>query len=558
MDYKENYLKWKKALFGTEYSELLDAMTEEEQEESFFQSLKFGTAGMRGVMGLGTNRLNIFTVRRAAKGFAEYICGKSGQQRGIVIAYDSRNNSARFAKESALTLAANGVKVYLFDQLQSVPLLSFAIRRLGCAGGIVITASHNHRKYNGFKVYGEDGGQVGVETAREITARIHGIEDYFAIEVMDEREALEKGLLEYIGDEIDEAYYNIVNGLCFGRDLVRKHADELKIVYTPLYGSGYRHVTRLFRDLGVKHLFCVREQTMPDGEFPGLAAPNPEFESTFALSVEYAKQNGADFIIATDPDCDRMGVTVREADGSFLTLTGNQIGCLLMDYILEHHKEDAAGKFTVKSIVTTQLAGRIAAYYGVEMREVLTGFRFVSEIMHDAPAGSFLYAFEESYGYLEADFIRDKDGAMSAAFLVQAAAYHLEHGRSLRQAVEWMYEKYGYYLEKMISVTIEGMEGARRIAGFMDRKRACPPESIGGLRVAESADLQQGYRNLPKANVLLYELADGSRVVLRPSGTEPRIKAYCFVNAPQREQAEEKLSALSRELSAMLEAIKKD
>ena len=556
MDYKDNYLKWKEALFGTEYSELLDAMTEEEQEESFFQSLKFGTAGMRGVMGLGTNRLNIFTVRRAAKGFAQYICSKGGRDRSIVIAYDSRNNSALFAKESALTLAKNGVTVYLFDQLQSVPLLSFAIRKLGCAGGIVITASHNHKKYNGFKVYGDDGGQVSVADAREITAQIHAIEDYFSIEAMEEQDAIQKGLLKIIGKEIDESYYAIVNGMCFGKELVKKHADELKVVYTPLFGSGYRHVTRLFEDIGVKNLICVEEQIRPDGEFPGLAAPNPEFSSTFALSVEYAKECGADFIIATDPDCDRMGVTVREADGSYLTLTGNLIGCLLMDYIFEHHKDETAGKFTVKSIVTTQLAGRIAQYYGVEMKEVLTGFRFVSEIMRTAPEGSFLYAFEESYGYLEADFIRDKDGAMSAAFLVQAAAYHLEHGRTLRQAVDWLYEKYGWYLEDMLSVTVEGMEGMRRIAGFIEKLRQAPPEQIGGMRVTEAADLQKGYRGLPKADVLIFELEGGSRVVLRPSGTEPRMKAYCFVNASVKTAAKEKLKLLRDALSVMLEKIK--
>jgi len=556
MDYKENYLKWKKALFGTEYSALLEAMTEEEQEESFFQSLKFGTAGMRGVMGLGTNRLNIFTVRRAAKGFAEYLCRKNVQQKGIVIAYDSRNNSALFAKESALTLAKNGVKVYLFRELQSVPLLSFAIRELGCAGGIVITASHNHKKYNGFKVYGEDGGQVSVEAAREITAHIHGIEDYFSIEVMCESHALEQGLLEYIGAEIEEKYYQKVNEKCFGTNLVCRHADALRVVYTPLYGSGYRHVMRLFRDIGVKNVYCVEEQICPNGEFPGLKAPNPEFESTFALATEYAKEYDADFIIATDPDCDRMGVTVRNADGTFMTLTGNQIGCLLMDYIFEHYKENTAGKFAVKSIVTTQLASRIAEYYGVEMREVLTGFRFVSEIMRNAPAGSFLYAFEESYGYLEADFLRDKDGAMSAAFLVQAAAYHLEYGRTLRQAVDWLYEKYGYYLERMISVTIEGMEGARRIAGFMEQMRLQPPERIGGLRVMESADVRQGYRGLPSADVLIYELEGGSRVVLRPSGTEPRIKAYCFVNAQMRSMAEERLNALSEEMFGRLGQIR--
>lgn len=554
MNYLENYRMWEKALFGTEYQALLEAMTEEEKEESFFQSLKFGTAGMRGVMGPGTNRINIFTVRRAAKGFAMYL--RERGKDGIVIAYDSRKNSDVFAKEAALVAAACGIKTYLFSELQSVPLMSFAIRERKCAGGIVITASHNHKKYNGFKVYGEDGGQVGVQTAREITAYIDREQDYFSIAAMDEQTAMRAGLLEYIGAEIDEAYYERVLKECFGRESVERCAGDLRVVYTPLYGSGYRHVLRLFEKLGLKHLFVVEEQTRPNGDFPGLEAPNPELESSFALACRYAAQNDADLIIATDPDSDRMGAMVRRADGSFRILTGNQIGCLLMDYILEQKKDVLEGRFTVKSIVTTELARRIAEYHGVEMREVLTGFRFVSEIMRDAPKGSFLYAFEESYGYLEADFLRDKDGAMSAAFLLQAAAYHKEHGRTMDQALEWIYRKYGYYLDETVAVTIEGLEGQKRIAGFMEQLRAEPPKNWGGYRVVSCADVQNGYKTLPRSNVLIYELEEGLRVVLRPSGTEPKIKAYCFVNAPERVDAEIKLSKIAGDVRGRLEALK--
>lgn len=552
MNYQETYEKWKQALSGTIYEAELAAMSEDEREESFFQSLKFGTAGMRGVMGLGTNRLNIFTVRRAAKGLAEYVKSRGAADRGIAIAYDSRHHSEEFARETSLVLAANGVRAYLFDQLQSVPLLSFAILQLGCAGGVVITASHNHKKYNGFKVYDADGGQVSVAEAREITRHIDSVEDFFSIRAMGEAEAKEKGLLRMIGREIDEAYYAQIQKISFGWDQAGEMADRLRIVYTPLFGSGYRHVTRLLSDMGIRNLFVAEEQVTPNGDFPGLKAPNPEFESSYALTKQYAEKYKADFIIATDPDSDRMGVTVRRDDGSFLTLTGNQIGCLLMDYICEHHKNDLNNKFAVKSIVSSQLAGRIAAYYGVELREVLTGFRFVAELMKKAQPDTFLYAYEESYGYLEGDFVRDKDGVMSAIFLVQAAAYHLRHGRTLWQAVQWMYEKYGYYLEKTLSVTAEGMEGRKRIADFMDRQHTAPLQEICGIPVASCADLEKGWRDLPRSNVMLYDLQDGTRVVLRPSGTEPKIKAYCFVNAPLQAQAEAKLAQITETVITML------
>lgn len=551
--YKDNYLKWKKALAGTPYEAELAAMSEEEQEESFFQSLQFGTAGMRGIMGIGSNRINLFTVRRAAKGLAEYVkkCGTS--EKGIVIAYDSRYNSAEFAKETALVLAASGVPAYLFSQLQSVPLLSFAILQLHCAAGVVITASHNQKQYNGFKVYGPDGGQVNLSDAQEITREIDAIEDFFSILPMDERESIQCGLLRILGDDIEEAYYAQIKKISPDWDLISSVSRDLRIVYTPLFGSGYRHVTRLFHDMGLANCFIVQEQTIPDGNFPGLHAPNPELESTFTLAKEYARKHQADFIIATDPDSDRMGITVRRDDGSFLTLTGNQIGCLLMDYICERQKNNLSGKFTATSIVTTRLAGRIATHYGVEMREVLTGFRFVAELIKNSPPGSFLYAFEESYGYLEGDFIRDKDGIMSAVFLVQAAAYHRNHGRTLWQALNWLYEKYGYFLENTLSITAEGMKGRARISGFLENLRANPPKQLGNISVANAVDFSVGQKNLPSSNVLLYDLVDFSRVVLRPSGTEPKIKAYCFVTAPQQSEAEEKLAQLTNTMRALLE-----
>ena len=552
MNYREAFEKWSTALAGTPHEAELLAMTEEEREESFFQSLEFGTAGMRGVMGLGTNRLNIFTVRRAAKGLAAYITEQGMQEKGIAIAYDSRHNSADFARETALVLAANGVTAYLFDQLQSVPLLSFSILHLGCAGGVVITASHNHKKYNGFKVYDKDGGQVSVADAKEITRHIHGIEDFFSILPMDEREAKEKGLLKMLGKEIDEAYYTRVKGISFGWDHAGSMADQLRVVYTPLFGSGYRHVMRLLGDMGIRNLFVTEEHVLPNGDFPGLDAPNPELVSSYELPIQYAEKHNADFIIATDPDSDRMGVSVRKEDGSFHTLTGNQIGCLLLDYICEHHKDNMNGKFVVKSIVSSQLAKRIASYYNVEMREVLTGFRFVAEIMKKAAPDSFLYAYEESFGYLEGDFIRDKDGVMSAIFLIQAAAYHLSRGRSLWQAVEWLYEKYGYYLEKTISVTAEGMEGRKRIADFMEQQRTSPAAELNGVPVVSCADLLRGWKDLPRSNVIVYDLQDGTRVILRPSGTEPKIKAYCFVNRPQRAAAEATLAEISQYITDRL------
>ena len=552
MNYQETFAQWKQALTGTPYEAELSAMSEEEREESFFQSLKFGTAGMRGVMGLGTNRLNIFTVRRAAKGLAEYVKAHNAAEKGIAIAYDSRHHSEEFARETALVLAANGVKAYLFEQLQSVPLLSFAILQLDCAGGVVITASHNHKKYNGFKVYDADGGQVSVADAREITHYIDGIEDFFTIEAMDESAAKEQGLLQILGKEIDEAYYTQVKNISFGWDLAGAMADRLRIVYTPLFGSGYRHVMRLLGDMGIRNLFVAEEQVTPNGEFPGLKAPNPEFESSYALCKEYAVKHNADFIIATDPDSDRMGVTVRTEDGSFVTLTGNQIGCLLMDYICEHNKENLHNKYIVKSIVSSQMANRIAEYYGAELREVLTGFRFVSEIMKKSPPGSFLYAYEESFGYLEGDFVRDKDGVMSAVFLVQAAAYHLSHGRTLWQAIRWLYEKYGCYIEKNLSITAEGMEGRKRIADFMEQQRTSPMRSLLGIPVTSCTDLQNGWKDLPRSNVILYDFSDGTRLILRPSGTEPKMKAYCFVNAADQATAEKKLADFTSAVSELL------
>lgn len=561
MDYTANFQRWSEALKGTEYEQQLAAMAEDEAlvQDSFYKYLEFGTAGMRGTLALGTNRMNIFTVRRCTQGLADYVKSRGNERRGVVIAYDSRNMSDVFAKDTALVLAANGVKVYLYDCLHSVPQLSFALLQLRCANGVVITASHNPPEYNGYKVYGEDGGQAATEDAAEISAFIEKIEDYFDICPMDEEKAVNAGLLVYIGEEMDTRYYSMVRQLSLSPEAISRQADKLNIVYTPLFGTGYKPVTSLLSQIGIKNLHVVESQSRPNGDFPGLKAPNPEEKDAYTEAIKLARQVGANMILATDPDCDRLGLCVKDEHGEFVTLTGNQIGCILMDYILSRRQEGFMGEeFVCKSIVSTELADAIAAAYGVEMRHVLTGFKFIAEQIKFADKcghGRFMFGFEESYGFLAGTFVRDKDAAMSAMLMAECACWYAERDMSIYDALQSLYEKYGYYVEKVISITLAGMEGVAKIAGAVASLRENVPRNIGAHKVTAVTDLKKGIRHdmltledekvaLPAADVLIYEL-EGAKLILRPSGTEPKLKAYCFTKGASAADAQAKLSELA-------------
>ena len=560
MDYKENYKLWLEALKGSEYEAELIEIAKDEKilEDSFYQYLEFGTAGMRGTLSLGTNRMNIFTVRRCTQGLADYVKSCGNQEKGVVIAYDSRNFSDVFAKETALVLAANGVKAYLYDCLHSVPQLSFALLQLQCANGVVITASHNPPEYNGYKVYGADGGQAATEDAAMISSYIDKVDNYLSIKPMCEKDALEKGLLIYIGDEMDQRYYGMVKELSLNPDVIARQADALNIVYTPLYGTGNKPVTALLKLIGIKNLHVVESQREPNGDFPGLKAPNPEEKGAYTEAIMIADKVGANMIIATDPDCDRLGLCVKNTKGEFITLTGNQIGCLLMDYILEQRKPSFNGdEFVCKSIVSTELADAVAAAHNVEMRHVLTGFKFIAEQIKfgdQTGKGRFMFGFEESYGYLAGTFVRDKDAAMSSMLIAECACWHADKGRTIYEALMGLYEKYGYYTEKVLSLTLKGMEGIAKIKNAVKTLRENTPAMIGDYKVLAAADLKLGKKveldsgiesdvNLPAADVLIYEL-DGAKIILRPSGTEPKLKAYCFTKGDSAESATAKLSIL--------------
>ena len=574
MRYTDGYKQWKTALAGTEYQPEIDALEADEAlcEDSFYQYLEFGTAGMRGTIGLGTNRMNVFTVRRSTQGLADYVNKIGKQEQGVAIAYDSRLYSDKFALETALVLCQNGVKAYLYDCLHSVPQLSYAVLKLGCAAGVVITASHNPPQYNGYKVYGEDGGQLAVEDAATVTSFIDAIDDPFAVVGMDEKEALEKGLLVYIGKEIDEQYYADVLSLCYNPAVIEQERDSLKVVYSPLHGSGNIPVRTVLERLGIKNLSVVKEQELPDPKFPTVSAPNPEDPNAFSLATKLADEVGANMMFATDPDCDRLGVAVRQGDGSFKVLTGNQTGVLLMDYILSQTaaKGFKGDEFVVRSIVSTEMADVVAAIYGVEMRSVLTGFKFIAEqikLAEQTGKGTFLFGFEESYGCLSGTFVRDKDACIASMLVVEMACYYKSKGMTLYDAMQEMYKKYGTYNETVLSKTLSGIEGIAKITGAVQTLRDQPPKEIGGMPVKaladyqlqKAVDLQSGAETaltLPKSNVLAYTLDDAS-FILRPSGTEPKLKAYVSAHGATAEAAKAKFDAVVAAVTQLMDELTK-
>ena len=570
MDVQQSYAQWLKD-FASDPETVAELESirgnDAEIEDRFYTELSFGTAGMRGVLGAGTNRVNRYNVRRAAQGLAAYLHPPPGAaERGVVIAYDSRRCSDLFARETAQVLCQEGVKAYLFDALRPVPILSYAVRHLGAAAGVVITASHNPPQYNGYKVYGEDGAQLGPEAAAGVTSFIRAT-PYTACVLMDMEEAKAKGLLHIIGNkEVDDDYIAQVKTLCVNPEMLAREGGSLSIVYTPLHGSGNVPVRRILKEVGITHVSVVKEQELPDPNFSTLKVPNPEDPAAFTLAMKLADEVGADVIFGTDPDCDRLGVAVRDKEGKFQLLTGNQIGCVLLHYILSSRKAQGtlpANGAAVKSIVSTSLANRICEDYGVEMFETLTGFKFIGEKIQqfqDTGSHTFLFGFEESYGFLSSTFVRDKDGVNASLLIAELAASCKAQGITLYDRLQEIFARYGTFVEKVISTTLPGKDGVARMQQIMKDLRAEAPKEIGGLKVTAVRDYLRGVRvengvetptGLPTSDVLYFELEGGNWVCVRPSGTEPKIKLYVNTNHKRPETAH----ALNETLCAASQAL---
>ena len=557
MNILEKYEQWLKDFADDpETVQELESIRDDEKEieDRFYTELSFGTAGMRGVLGAGMNRMNQYNVRRATKGLAGYLKENPDfAKRGVVIAYDSRRCSDTFAKDTALVLCQEGVPAYLFDALRPVPILSFAVRHLNAAAGVVITASHNPPQYNGYKVYGEDGAQVAPEVAECITKVIRATK-YTDCILMDEKEALEKGLLKYIGNkEVDDEYIRRIKTLSINPDLLKTEGSKLNIVYTPLHGSGNVPVRRVLKEIGLTNVAVVKEQEMPDPNFSTIKVPNPEDPGAYDLAFRKAAEVGASVIFATDPDCDRLGVAVKDGKGEWHLLSGNQIGCVLLHYILSSLQK--AGKLppngaAVKSIVSTSLANRICESFGISIFEVLTGFKFIGEKIQqfmDSGDHTFLFGFEESYGFLSSTFVRDKDGVNASLLISEVACACMAEGITLYDRVQQIFKEYGYYIENVVSTTLPGKDGLSRMQEIMSGLRDNPPTEIGGLKVTAIRDYLKGIRTengheeptgLPVSNVLYFELEKGCWVCVRPSGTEPKIKLY--INSNDRNEDEAK------------------
>jgi len=558
--YIEKYNEWINNPYFDEVTkeELLSIKeNEKEIEDRFFKELEFGTGGLRGVIGAGTNRMNKYIVRKATQGLANYILKevKDAANKGVVIAYDSRHKSPEFAKEAALVLNGNGIKAYLFESLRTTPELSFSVRELGCAAGIVITASHNPPEYNGYKVYGEDGGQLVPRFANMVIDEIRKINDFSEVKYLDEKEALDKGLLKIIGEEIDKKYIDRVKSLVMRKDVIEEMKD-FKIVYTPLHGTGAMPVKRVLSEIGFENVIVVPEQEIADSNFSTVKSPNPEEHDAFELAIKLAEREKADIIIGTDPDCDRVGAVVKNDDGEYVVLTGNQTGALLVDYILSSIETIPENSVVVKTIVTSELGAVVAKSYGVDTINTLTGFKFIGEKIkefEETGDKNFIFGYEESYGYLAGTFVRDKDGVISSMLIAEMAAYYKSKGMTLLDALKDIYKKYGYYKEDLKSITLKGKEGLEKIGRIMDTLRNEPPLMIEDLRVRVISDYKEGKSkdilsnteklvDLPKSNVLHFTLEDGSWFAVRPSGTEPKIKLYFSAVADSEEKAVEKLN----------------
>ena len=569
MTYQENFQKWADFADLPDYLRRdLESMDEKTKEDAFYTNLEFGTAGMRGLIGAGTNRINIYVVRQATEGLARLIESKGGneKERGVAIAYDSRHFSPEFAFESAAVLAKHGIKSYVFESLRPTPELSFAVRHLNCFAGIMITASHNPAPFNGYKVYGEDGGQMPPKDADALTAYVRQVANPLELKVLDD-EALEaSGLVTIIGKDVDDAYLKEIKTVSVNPKLL-SDVEGLSVVYTPLHGTGLMLVEKALEQANFKGLHVVEEQAVPDGDFSTVKSPNPEEAGAFEYAVELGKKVGADVLLATDPDADRMGAAVRLPDGSYQVITGNQIAAILVDYLLYAHQQAGtlpSNALVVKSIVSSELPTAVAKSYGAEMMNVLTGFKFIAEqIQHDEETGdhTFMFGFEESYGYLVKSFVRDKDAVQAVLLLTEVAARFKNEGKTLYDGLQALYAKHGYFLEKTISVTVAGLEGPQKIKALLDGLRSSVPTSFGGLKVALAQDFavnEQKDANgviseigLPTSNVLKYILEDGSWIAVRPSGTEPKIKFYIGAKADNEEAAKEKVAALQADLEKL-------
>lgn len=577
MDYKELYREWLENPYFDENTKAeLREIEQDEKEikERFYKELEFGTAGLRGIIGAGTNRMNIYTVRKTTQGLANYIAAVNGQAKGVAIAYDSRRMSPEFAKEAALCLAANGVKAYIFETLRPTPELSFAVRELGCIAGINITASHNPPEYNGYKVYWEDGAQITPPHDSGIMAEVQKVGDYNEVKTMDEEAAKVAGLFIVIGKEIDDAYMEALKSQVIHADAIKAMAKELKIVYSPLHGTGNIPARRVLKELGFENVYVVKEQELPDGEFPTVSYPNPEADEAFELGLKLAKEVDADLVLATDPDADRLGVRVKDSKtGEYHTLTGNMSGCLLADYELGQKKE-ICGKLPedgalISTIVTTNMAAAIAKYYGVEFIEVLTGFKYIGQQIlgfETKGKGSYLFGFEESYGCLIGTHARDKDAIVATMALCEAAAYYKTKGMTLWDAMVAMYEKYGYYKDDIQSITLKGIEGLEKIQTILENLRKNPPTQIGTYKVLSARDYKADTivnmetkevttTGLPNSNVLYYDLNEDAWVCVRPSGTEPKIKIYYGIKGTSLQDADEKSATLGADVKKLIDAM---
>ncbi|MFU7514845.1 phospho-sugar mutase [Clostridium sp. HCS.1] len=566
MLYKEKYNDWLSSTVVDDVmkNELRSIKDEKEIEDRFYKDLDFGTGGLRGVIGAGSNRMNIYTVSKATQGFANYLNGRF-ENPSVAIAYDSRNMSKEFSKAAALTLCANNVKVYLYEGLRPTPMLSFAVRELNCTGGIVVTASHNPKEYNGYKVYDEFGGQVTDEKANIIINEVNKINNFDMIKSISEEEAIEKNLLVYIGEDVDKLYVNRVKGLTIRKELVKEKASDLKVIYTPIHGSGNMPVRRVLKELGYTGVSVVKEQEMPDGNFPTASYPNPEEPAVFKLALDMAKEENPDVIFATDPDCDRIGVVVKDSEGEYRVLTGNQTGLLLTQYILDSLKEEnklPENGVVIKTIVTTDGAKKIAEAYNVELMEVLTGFKYIGEKIQGFEENkdkTYLFGFEESYGYLAGDFVRDKDAVIASMLIAEMTLFYKEEGKSLYDALIELYEKYGFFKETLVSFELKGKEGAEKIAKCIDSLRNEELKEVNGVKVNVKYDYKLSTEeniltgdkkeiNLPKSNVLKFVLENGSWFVVRPSGTEPKMKAYVAVKGNGLKDADDQLESFKSEV----------
>ena len=571
MTYQENYQKWVDFADLPDYlRQDLENMDEKTKEDAFYTNLEFGTAGMRGLIGAGTNRINIYVVRQATEGLARLIESKGGneKERGVAIAYDSRHFSPEFAFESAAVLAKHGIKSYVFESLRPTPELSFAVRHLNCFAGIMITASHNPAPFNGYKVYGEDGGQMPPHDADALTTYIRGIENPFAVEVADVEAEKASGLIEVIGEAVDAEYLKEVKDVNINPTLIEEFGKDMKIVYTPLHGTGEMLARRALAQAGFDSVQVVEAQATPDPDFSTVKSPNPESQAAFALAEELGRQVGADVLVATDPDADRVGVEVLQKDGSYLNLSGNQIGAIMAKYILEAHKnagtlpENAA---LCKSIVSTDLVTKIAESYGATMFNVLTGFKFIAEKIQEFEEKhnhTYMMGFEESFGYLIKPFVRDKDAIQAVLVVAELAAYYRSRGLTLADGIEEIYKEYGYYAEKTISVTLSGVDGAEQIKAIMAKFRENGPKEWNATAItvvedfkAQTSTAADGtVTNLttPPSDVLKYTLADGSWIAVRPSGTEPKIKFYIAVVGESNEDSQSKIANIEAEINAFV------